>query len=243
MEELEDPALQKALERHLKHPPPFSRDELGSVEDLHVRHARSLFGLNRCSNLQLLIAVGCDASIDLSDVIRLERLACLIVRDSGVQNLDALDDWSWTTTLSVYTPRNCITDATPLTRIPRLQDADLTGNPLSEHSYRNVVPALRGRGTRVLVSGELEWKVTRHLHEQGIPVSCYKKRGASAFTLCRPGLELTDSPEYGHVEVREKEVESLLAGRPEDVFRFFPEKVEPAPGGAHALTPPNLAAR
>ncbi|MFJ7412851.1 hypothetical protein ACIQWZ_18840 [Streptomyces sp. NPDC098077] len=233
MEELQDPALQKALERHLKHPHPFSRNELGSVADLHVRHARSLFGLNQCSNLQLLIAVGCDASIDLSDVITLERLDCLIVRDSGVQNLDALDDRSWTSTLSFYTPRNCITDAASLTRIPRLQDADLTGNPLSEHSYRKVVPALRKRGTRVLVSGELEWKVTRHLHEQGIPVSCYKKKGGSEFTLCRPGLELTDSPEYGHIDLQEREVRSLLNGNPEDVLRFFSEEIETGPGNAH----------
>ncbi|MFI7087647.1 hypothetical protein ACIBUR_29135 [Streptomyces anulatus] len=231
MEELEDPALQKALERQLKHPQPFSRDELGSVEDLHVRHARSLFGLHQCSNLQLLIAVGCDATIDLADVIKLERLSCLIVRDSGLNTLDALDD-SWTTTLSCYTPRNRITDATPLTRIPRLQNADLTGNPLSEHSYRNVVPALRERGTRVLASGELEWKVTRHLHEQGIPVSCYKKENASIFTLCRPGLELTNSPEYGHVNLQEKEVRSLLTRNPEDVLRFFPEELKAVPGSA-----------
>ncbi|WP_217231279.1 hypothetical protein [Streptomyces anulatus] len=232
MEELEDPALQKALERWFKHSPPFSRDELGSVEDLHVRHARSLSGLHRCSNLQLLIAVGCDAAIDLTDVIRLERLTCLIVRDSGLNTLDALDDRPWITALSCYTPRNRITDATPLTRIPRLQDADLTGNPLSEHSYRKVVPALRERGTRVLVSGELEWKVTHHLHEHGIPVSCYKKMGASAFTLCRPGLELSDAPEYGHVDLQEKEVRALLNGNPENVFRFFSEEIESGRGSA-----------
>ncbi|MGW5927214.1 hypothetical protein ACWF2L_13315 [Streptomyces anulatus] len=235
MEELEDPALQKALERHLKHPAPFTEEELSSVENLHVRHARSLFGLNQCSNLQLLIAVGCDASIDLADVIRLERLTCLIVRDSGVNNLDALDDRSWTTTLSFYTPRNCITDAAPLARIPRLQDADLTGNPLSEHSYRKVVPALRERGTRVLVSGELEWKVTRHLHEQGIPVSCYKKKDASAFTLCRPGLNLDKSPECGHVDLQEREVHSLCASLAEAVTwpgsRALPPALEPHPAG------------
>ncbi|WP_435598431.1 hypothetical protein [Streptomyces anulatus] len=233
MEELEDPALRKALERDLRHPQPFSSDELGSVKALHVWHARTLFGLDRCSNLQLLIAVGCDASIDLADVIGLERLSCLIVRDSGVNNLNALDHRSWTTRLSLYTPRNCITDAAPLTRIPRLQDADLTGNPLSETSYRNVVPALREQGTRVLVSGELEWKVTHHLHEHGIPVSCYKKKGASAFTLCRPGLELTDSPEYGHIDLQEREVRSLLNGNPENSLRFFPEEIGSGPGNAY----------
>ncbi|MFE7485017.1 hypothetical protein [Streptomyces sp. NPDC057552] len=224
MEALSDPALRTALERHLKHPAPYSEKELSNVEDLHVRHARSLFGLDRCSNLQLLIAVGCDAAIDLADVIEIESLSSLVVRDSGLDTLDALADRRWKTTLSCYTPRNCITDAAPLTRIPRLQNADLTGNPLSEHSYRNVVPALREQGTRVLVSGELEWKVTRHLHEQGIPVSCYKKKNASAFTLCLPGLSLTDFPDYGHVEVQEKEVQSLLTGNPEIVFRFFPEE-------------------
>lgn len=232
VEELEDPALQKALERRLGHPAPFTEEELGGVVDLHVWHARSLFGLDRCSDLQLLIAIGCDAAIDLAHLVRLENLKCLIVRDSGLNTLDALNGNSWTTPLSFYTPRNCITDATPLTRIPQLQNADLTGNPLSEHSYRNVVPALRERGTRVLTSGELEWKVTRQLHEQGIPVSCYKKKGASTFTLCRPGPELTDSPEYGHVSLQQKEVESLLTGNPEGVLRFFPEEVEPRSGSA-----------
>ncbi|MFE7461876.1 hypothetical protein [Streptomyces sp. NPDC057554] len=231
VDELSDPAVQTALKRHLGHAAPFSEKELSSVEDLHVRHARSLFGLNRCSNLEVLTVVGCDAAIDLADVIMIERLRSLNVRDSGLNSLDTLAERPWTTTLSCYIPRNCITDVTPLTRIPRLQNADLTGNPLSEHSYRKVVPALREQGTRVLISDELEWKLTRHLHEQGVPVSCYKKK--DAFALCRPGMKLTEFPDFGHVEIQEKEVESLLHGNPESALRFFPDVLESAPGSAH----------
>ncbi|MFE7479298.1 hypothetical protein [Streptomyces sp. NPDC057552] len=231
MDELSDPALQTGLERQLGHAAPFSEKELSRVEDLHVRHARSLFGLDRCSSLQVLTAVGCDAAIDLADVIRIESLRSLNVRDSGLNTLDALADRPWTTALSCYTPRNRITDVASLTRVPRLQNVDLTGNPLSEHSYRIVVPALREQGTRVLLSGELEWKVTRHLHEQGIPVSCYRKK--ETFTLCLPGLELTEFPDFGHVKIPEKEVESLLSGNPERAFHFFPDVFESGPGSAH----------
>ncbi|WP_030575693.1 hypothetical protein [Streptomyces anulatus] len=218
MSAIQDPALRKSLVRTIGHDEPFTKEEYDSITDLHVRGARNLSGWEECRNIEVLILVGCDP-VELNEADGLRALDTLTIRDSGLRSVT---DISTLPLLSCYIPRNFITDISPLMSTPRLKNLDVTGNPLSEHSYRKLVPSLVERGCRVLRSDELEWKLTHHLHAQGIPVSCYKKN--HEYRLCRPGLGLTDSPEYAHPLVQESDVTSLLSGNPERVFRYFEDE-------------------
>ncbi|MEW2065925.1 hypothetical protein [Streptomyces sp. NPDC007346] len=213
-----DPALRKSLERAVGHDEPFTDEECKNVTDLHVRHARSLYGLRKFGGLEVLTLVACDP-VDLSQAAGLKMLSSLNVRDSGLRSVA---DIPGLPLISCYAPRNFITDITPLMGASRLSNLDLTGNPLSEHSYRELVPRLAEEGCRVLVSDELEWKLTHHLHKQGVPVSCYRKR--EDYRLCRPGLEITDSPEYAHPVIQRSDVTSLLSGDPHRVHIYFEDE-------------------
>ncbi|MCT2593935.1 hypothetical protein LHJ74_29190 [Streptomyces sp. N2-109] len=216
-----DAALRKSLIRAIGHDGPFTDAEYMDVTDLHIRNSRNLFGLEECRALELLTLVACDP-VDLGPAAGLQALDSLTVRDSGLRSLT---DVSALPLLSCYAPRNFITDITPLMGAARLGNLDVTGNPLSEHSYRDLVPRLAEQRCRVLVSDELEWKLTHHLHAQGVPVSCYRKN--KEYRLCRPGLGLTDSPEYAHPVIQESDVTSLLTGDPHRVHVYFEDAGRP----------------
>ncbi|MEV5680426.1 hypothetical protein [Streptomyces sp. NPDC052179] len=217
-----DPALLKGMESTVGHAGPFTVEECENIKDLHIRNSRNLIGLDQCSTLEVLTLVACDP-VDMGQAAALKKLRSLTVRDSG---LESLKDIAKLPLLSCYTPRNLISDITPLIRAARLRNLDLTGNPLSEISYRQLIPDLLGRGCRVIYSDELEWKLTHHLHDEGVSISCY--RSDKGYRLCRPGLRLTGSPEYGHPVIRERDVHSLLKGDPERAHAYFgDEKLVP----------------
>ncbi|WP_405824361.1 hypothetical protein OG705_29540 [Streptomyces sp. NBC_00838] len=187
------------------------------VTALHIRRSRKLSGLGDCTGLEILTLVGCDP-VDLGQISGLPALRSLTIRDSGM----TFAGISSLPLLSFYAPRNFVTDLSPLMNARRLANLDVTGNPLSEHSYREVIPRLVGRGCRVIASAELEWALTRRLHARGIPVSCYRKDGA--YRLCRPGLGLTNAPEYAHPVIREGDIRILLDEDPYRVHRHFERK-------------------
>ncbi|RST19520.1 hypothetical protein EF908_31990 [Streptomyces sp. WAC04770] len=213
-----DPALRKSLERAVGHYEPFTDEELNTVTDLHIRHSRSLSGIGKCGSLEVLTIVACDP-VDFSELANLTSLRSLTVRDSGLRSIA---DVSALSLLSCYAPRNFITDITPLVNVSGIRNLDVTGNPLSEHSYRDLVPRLIEQGCRVLVSDELEWKLTHHLHAQGVAVSCYRKN--KDYRLCRPGLGLTDAPEFAHPVIQESDVASLLTGDPHKAHTYFEDE-------------------
>lgn len=210
-----DPAVSKSIARATGHEPPFSKKEFEGIQDLHIRNSRNLGGLSQCSSLEILLLVACDP-VDTDQVSHLRSLRSLTVRDSGMGSVSGLAALSL---LSFYAPRNFIRDIAPLMSISRLRNLDLTGNPLSEESYRHLVPQLIERGCRVIFSDEFEWELTRHLHAEGVSVSCYKS--PQGYRLCRPGLRLTDSPEYAHPVIEKSDAESLLSGNPQRAFQYF----------------------
>ncbi|MFD9869132.1 hypothetical protein ACFXI8_26790 [Streptomyces niveus] len=209
-----DSSVRTSLARALDHDEPFTDEELTKVTGLHIRHSRRLSRLGECTGLEILTLVGCDP-VDL-EVSGLRSLRSLTIRDSGLESVAGISSLPL---VSFYAPRNFITDLSPLMDAPRLMNLDVTGNPLSEHSYRATLPRLARQGCRITASAELEWKLTRHLHAKGIPVSCYRKDGT--YRLCRPGLRLTNAPEYAHPAIQEGEVRILLDGDPGRVHRHF----------------------
>ncbi|WP_198533816.1 leucine-rich repeat domain-containing protein [Streptomyces odonnellii] len=213
-----DPAVSQAITRVVGHEPPFSTEEYRGVEDLHIRRARDLSNLARCESLAILVLVACDP-VESNQLSGIPHLRSLTIRDSGLNSLEGLTDLSL---LSLYAPRNFIRDITPLMSIARLRNLDLTGNPLSSKSYRQLIPQLSEKGCRVIFSDEFEWSLTRRLHDAGVPVTCY--RSSHEYRLCRPGIKLTEFPEYAHPVIQLSDAESLFTGDPRKALEYFEDE-------------------
>ncbi|MFD1048980.1 hypothetical protein ACFQ1S_27305 [Kibdelosporangium lantanae] len=99
-------------------------------------------------------------------------------------------------------------------------ELDLTGNPLSDRAYYEVVPAVRDRVEDLRVSGEGEWKLTRRLYAAGLPFDYY--RNNHGYWLCRPGLEHTDHPGADHLGIGPDELEAVLDRDPSVIPGMFP---------------------
>ncbi|MFJ5726388.1 hypothetical protein [Streptomyces sp. NPDC093149] len=177
-----DPAISVALSDAIGHGPPYSSSELTSVTDLAVKYSTDLSAVGSCTHLEIAIFIGCDPiSFEIFNTLR--TLKSLIIQDGGLRVLCGLGRLG---AQKLAFPRNFIEDLSPLLELKQPCEIDVTGNPLSEDSYCNVLPELSRRGHRVKASGELLWKVTKRLHSEGVPVCCYRGRGPNEYRLCRP---------------------------------------------------------
>lgn len=210
-----DPAVVKALERAVGHVLPVRDEEWGQITDLHVKHARTLAGVERCQNLTMLILRGCDP-VHLDQVAGLAKLEALIVQDSGLESLEGLGDLSL---IQLDVSRNLLTDLTPALEMTGPENIDTAGNPLTAESYEQLIPALRERGMRVTCSGQREWRLTLRMQAAGLPYCCY--RDVDQLRLNSPGLRQTDVPEAGHPVVTEEELEGFLESDPAGIHKLF----------------------
>ncbi|WP_318200118.1 hypothetical protein [Streptomyces sp. SCL15-4] len=211
-----DPAIAGAISLKVGHPEPFEDEELGNIMTLGVPHARGISGLERCSSLQVLVLVGYGAG-ELPDLGRFPDLSSLKVSDSDLRDIGSVHEAS--ALLSLNLERSLVSDVSPALECAGLRWIDVTGNPLSDVSYREVLPELRARGVDVRASQEREWSLTRALHEAGLPFAYYLH--GDRHRLSRPGLTRTGSPEGGHIGIPPDELEHLLATSPEDIEPLF----------------------
>jgi hypothetical protein len=209
-----DPGLVEGLSRAVGHEPPFSDADKSGVDMLHIANAKDFRELEGCSALATLIVVGSDP-VSLADFEKLP-LRSLTVTDSALRGISEIEQLGL---LGLDVPRNCIRDITPLCSGVKPKFIDVTGNPLSERSYREVIPDLISQGRRIKFSGELEWEVTVRMHDAGILVSCYVDN--LGYRLCRPGLQLTEMPQFAHPLVTENDIRRLLDDDPRNVLQFF----------------------
>ena len=213
-----DPAVERGIELTLQRPGPYTDADLTELESLPVRGPRDLSSLARFTGLRVLLLIGY-VGRDLSVLAEHPALENVTVEFSAVADVDAL---ATVRTLSrIYLRANAIEDVSALrTGLPRLREVDLTGNPLSEESYRKVVPELRERAREtVTVSGEREWLITRRLYAAGIPFDYFRK--GSSYRLCRPGLDYTDMPQANHARIEPDELEAILDRDPARVHDLF----------------------
>ncbi|MFJ6016681.1 hypothetical protein [Streptomyces sp. NPDC092952] len=211
------PALEKALRltalnKRLK------GDSSETVRDLFVRYSDSLVGLRNFPDIEVLILAGCDP-VSFDEFSNLSLLASLRVHDSGLSGITGVENFSDLDFLSIQ--RNTVQDLRPLlgNRIARIE---IEGNPLSEHSYYEVIPKLVEQGSEVSYSGEREWRITLRMQSAGIPLVCYSSE--DLYYLCCPGFSMTKTPDYDHPEVRVGEVEEILDRDPRDLIRLFEKR-------------------
>jgi Leucine-rich repeat (LRR) protein len=211
-----DPAITRAITLEVGHPEPFRDDELDNIANLGVLNARSISGLERCRSLQVLVLTGYGAS-DLPDLGGFSDLSSIEVSDSDLRDIGSVRTPPSLLMLSVA--RSFVSDISATLECTELSWLDVTGNPLSDVSYREILPELRDKGVDVRASDEGEWSLTRALHEAGLPFAYYVHGGRHR--LSRPGLTRTNTPEGGHIGITPQELEHLLETSPEDIEPLF----------------------
>lgn len=213
-----EPQFERAVQRRLRRNPPFSDDDLAHIEALALLFPRDLSDVVHFPMLRTLNVIGYGGR-DLAALADHSRLASLSLRFSALADVSAVPTMPMISRLKL--PLNAIQDATALlSGLPELREVDLTGNPLSEESYHEVVPALRQRVREsVAVSEEREWQITRKLHAAGIPFDYFRQD--DTYLLCRPGLEFTDTPDAGHARIEPADLEAMLQRDPKEIHELF----------------------
>jgi Leucine-rich repeat (LRR) protein len=211
-----DPAIARAIWLEVEHPEPFRDEELDNILSLGVRNARGIAGLERCRSLRVLVLSGYGTG-DLPDLGGFAELSSLNVTDSDLRDIGSIHKMPSLLTLNVE--RSLVSDISGTLDCAGLGRLDVTGNPLSDASYREVIPELRAKGVDVRASDEREWSLTRALHAAGLPFAYYLH--GNRHRLSRPGLTRTDTPEGGHIGITPEELEHLLTTSPDDIEPLF----------------------
>ncbi|MDL4776658.1 MULTISPECIES: leucine-rich repeat domain-containing protein [Thermomonosporaceae] len=213
-----EPQVEQAVQRRLQGNPPFSDADFAQLDTLAVLFPCDLGDLARFPMLSTLHVVGF-GGCDLAALAGHPRLASLSMRFSALADVSAVLTLPMIRRLQL--PLNAIEDISALrSGLPKLREVDLTGNPLSEESYCEVVPELRQRVREtVTVSEEREWQITRRLYAAGVPFDYF--RHGDTYLLCRPGLAFTGTPDAGHAEIGPDELEAVLQRGPEEVHKLF----------------------
>ncbi|MFI6284854.1 hypothetical protein ACIBCM_08870 [Streptomyces sp. NPDC051018] len=211
-----DPAIARAITLEVGHPVPFRDEELDSIVNLAVQHARGISGLERCGSLRILILSGHGIST-IPNLGGFPALRSLTVCDSDVRGIGAVSTAPSLRVLNLM--RNLVADISLTLECAELSLLDVRGNPLSDMSYREVIPELRNKGVNVQASEERVWALTRALHAAGLPFCYY--RYEDHHRLSRPGLTRTAVPECGHIRITPQELENLLATNPSDIEALF----------------------
>ncbi|MFB6819710.1 hypothetical protein ACFCV8_34800 [Streptomyces sp. NPDC056347] len=211
-----DPSVAQAINQETGQSEPFSLELLQSLTYLEVSYARTLEDLSVCQNLEILQLIGCDP-VDISQLGILPELVTLVVQVSNLESLAGVENFP--SLRRLMAGMNWIEDLSPLLSCPHLRRLDVRGNPLSDSSYRTLVPRIQESGTRVSVSAEPDWQMTLELRRRGFPYSFYKAHDGTR--LCRPGLALTDRPDTSHPIVGREELADLLDRHPDEVPGLF----------------------
>ncbi len=162
-EEMIGEGVHRWLSYETRHEPPYSAEELGAIEMLIVHKEENWDVLKYCHGItSLTIETSQFPSLEpLETLSKLERLE---VTQSTLRDLSNIGLFS---ALHVATlDFNLIEDASPLLELEGICSIGLSGNPLSEKSYYEVVPALREDGKGVYVDDEEIWRLCRDIHER-----------------------------------------------------------------------------
>jgi hypothetical protein len=216
------PAIEQAVQLQLGQEPPFTDEDLATLETLPVLRPTDISDLSRFPALRALVLIGYGGT-DLQPLAGLS-LVTLDIEVSAVSDLEIVTQLP---NLRILKARcNAIAEIDVLVADERdFMKVDLTGNPLSDRAYHEVVPKLRERVPRLRISEEHEWRLTRRLYTAGLPFDYYRDDGGS-YRLCRPGLENTPNPNADHLAIEPDELEAVLDRDPFEIPGMFPVRDE-----------------
>ncbi|MFD9869124.1 hypothetical protein ACFXI8_26750 [Streptomyces niveus] len=195
-----------------------SRDlvEVANISHLTVRHARGYIGLEKCRGLKFLVLVGC-ADSGIPSLKYHPSLAQFSVTDSAVRDIGGVEVGRKIYRMDLS--RNFLEDLSPLLECPRLRSVDVSGNPLSDTAYHDVLPELDRRGVNVLAPTLQQRDLMLRMRSVGLPFAYY--RMGDSYRLSRPGLDLTDMPEADHIKIGPGELSRLIESEHETLAAIF----------------------
>lgn len=185
------PAMDCALERRLKHEPPFAVDEVRCLTGLPYANGRGQFG--KLARLPKLIHLRLETwSAPKWEDIADAKLRQFTAWDSELGSLRPLVD-ACPKINTIVLNRCDVTDLTPLLDL-KLDRITLYSCPLDEHSWREVLPEVLSRGRckhvgNYRMMNEAEFLAMRAMADAGVKL-CVMENTSGTFAVCRPG--------YGH---------------------------------------------
>jgi len=186
------PNLSKALERKLKHAPPFQSDETRAVLGLIYHEGAGTFGEVQSLPKLLSLSVLTWSDIDFGALAEV-KLRSFESWDSELGSLQPLIDHCPRID-SIVLNRCDVTDLSPLLDLKGLDRITLYSCPLDEHSWREVLPEVLSRGRckhvgNYRMMNEAEFLAMRAMAEAGVKL-CVMEDTSGTYSVCRPG--------YGH---------------------------------------------
>jgi tetratricopeptide (TPR) repeat protein len=216
-------SLLPVLSEELGHGPPFSAEELASVSAVTVaRGEGAVAGLERLTGLKSLrvkLWSRPELPVLATTFPRLRALefhTCELESLELVRGCEALKtvEFRWC----------CIQDLSPLLELPALRRVGLSGNPLTEHSYRELTAELRRRGITLLDLDkslpEVAWRMMRKLADRGLKVSVIVDDWGKT-RLFAPGK---DDELSKLAVIDEAELDEILAAHPQLDTEAFMER-------------------
>jgi hypothetical protein len=218
----QDKQVDLALARAIGHTEPYTVEELVRISQLIIHNARNISVLANCTQLVSLVLVGCEID-DLEPIKDLRRLTTLEVKYSSLHDIEALRDLEQI--MILFLPCNRIETITALLGLSQLSMLSLVGNPLSPHSYYEVLPRIPMALPEPFFPGEKEfsaeeeWQLTLELQQRGMPACYYRRDGQ--YYLCIPGLSITSQPETGHARLNPGQLRAELAKPDPDLLTIY----------------------
>ena len=207
------PALVWALQLQLEHEPPFTAEEVVAVGSVTLRNGSERpYGIDQLPELCSVLFRGCGAVDIREDLGFRPKIFSFKAWASGVTDLSAAPELL--PNLSVV--EVCVgqlRDLRPLLALPKLRHLDLAGNPIDEHSFREVYPELVRRG-KVLESRqeavilEREWALMQRFVARGLKLSAYRVWGKT--NVAAPGHTVYPRPEGMGEEIGPPQVLAIL---------------------------------
>jgi hypothetical protein len=213
-----DQACLDAFTSALGHAPPFTEEELATIESLTVVHARDIALLEACVGLRHLRVIAsevrtflfCDA---LPELAHLEVLASKVESLNGAAFCPKLArvDLLYTT----------VKDAAEVLAIPNFRRGTLIGNTWNSSSWSYLQSECPQPGMFVELPAEHDWKLTLALWEKA--EACCGPIAGSAHFVVRPGLPQLTQNLFDALAVHSSTVDQEMDAADFSLTKMFSE--------------------
>ena len=193
-----DPEVIDALAARIGHGPPFTGEDLATVDSVTFYHCKELPDFSAFPSLGFISLRGC--AVESLDFVRhLPKLWYLSISYARLRSIEPL---AQVHTLETLQLKSCfVQDLRPIEQHPSLEDLSVHGAPLDDHSYHQIIPRFArlaeergwGEGER---DSEEDWQLTRALFERGIEATYHHGKGGwGVLAVPGPGFFL-DEPAH-----------------------------------------------
>ena len=193
-----NPYLIDELTHRLNHAPPFSVEEIHNLKILASQGGSAPYGMQIFPNLILISFIGCGDIDLLRDIGHRPKVYRIQSWSSGLADIDGIAQLL--PNLKRFEARIAqVTDLRPLLELKLLNMVDIAGNPLDEHSYKEIYPYLVKKGFILdhLDQSKIrpqEWELMQAFQRRNLKLSAFVAYGDTV--IAAPGHTVYENP-YG----------------------------------------------